>query len=288
MVVSTRNHIQRAYGSPERDRIQGAVGFNQALRKQYGFDPLRTKCKVYQHFGVPYRSGTRLISENNRDRRHFEPGEDPRSRPLLVETKDIYEMERILEEQDVYGRTMSWEALGYEAGLYVSGRTIERAMGTKDYRRCVACNKAWIFSKPTKKRVDWATLMKARYPTKYTWRKVRFSDESRAGHGPQGKLVIIRRKGERRSKEDAKKKVHVWGAAGYDFKSDLITYNIPSNRQDDPTREWKAQNGLKHYFNCASSLDLAIIENCFQPMKQHVRKYTHCEPDETQELLKEG
>ncbi|KAF1808294.1 hypothetical protein P152DRAFT_225948 [Eremomyces bilateralis CBS 781.70] len=47
-------------------------------------------------------------------------------------------------------------------------------------------------------------------------------------------------------------------------------------------KEWKAQNGLKHYFNCASSPDLAIIENCFQAMKQHVRKYTHWDPDETQ------
>ncbi|KAF1814001.1 hypothetical protein P152DRAFT_301152 [Eremomyces bilateralis CBS 781.70] len=148
-------------------------------------------------------------------------------------------MERILEEQDVYGRTMSWEALGYEAGLDVSGRTIERAMGTKDYHRCVACNKTWISQNLAKKRVDWATLMKARYPTKYTWRKVRFSDESHAGHGPQGKLIIIRRKGERYCpkcvqrerdvKEDAKKKVHVWGAAGYDFKSDLTTYDVPSN-----------------------------------------------------------
>jgi transposase len=35
-------------------------------------------------------------------------------------------------------------------------------------------------------------------------------------------------------------------------------------------RQWKEQYRLKYYFNPPSSPDLSIIENCWQPVKQHV------------------
>ena len=40
-------------------------------------------------------------------------------------------------------------------------------------------------------------------------------------------------------------------------------------------KKWKEQEGLKHYFNCASSPDLAPIENCWQAPKQLLRKTPH-------------
>ncbi|KAF1815643.1 hypothetical protein P152DRAFT_496270 [Eremomyces bilateralis CBS 781.70] len=154
--------------------------------------------------------------------------------------------------------------------------------------------------------------------------------------------MIIRRPGERycpqcvqrqgEVEQNAKNNVHVWGAVGYNFKSDLVTYDVPSNTTGemaqqtyidsilDPivnpwiqnghdfvleeeqdsghgpprargniVKEWKSHSDhrLEHYFNCAGSPDLTIVEDAFQPMKQHVRKFTHWEPDEMQQLLKE-
>jgi hypothetical protein len=53
-------------------------------------------------------------------------------------------------------------------------------------------------------------------------------------------------------------------------------------------QQWKAQNGLKSYFNCPSSPDLAPIENCWQPPKQYLRKYPHWDDQTTRELIIEG
>ncbi|KAF1813823.1 hypothetical protein P152DRAFT_506644 [Eremomyces bilateralis CBS 781.70] len=246
------------------------------------------------------------IIHADRDRRRFPPGEDPRGRSRLIATKDIHEMERILEELDVYGRTITWDALGYEAGLDVSGRTVRRAMGTMEYHCYLA-----------KRRVDWAAFMKGRYPTAYHWRRVRFSDESHAGLGSQGKLYIIRREIEERDKKRVhsdlisyttptntigkmSQRVYIdsvlnpiikpWIQNGDNFvlEEDQDSGHAPARTKENIVKLWKEKNGLEHYFNCAGSPDLAIIEDCFQPMKQHLKKFTHWEPDETQQLLKEG
>jgi hypothetical protein len=41
-------------------------------------------------------------------------------------------------------------------------------------------------------------------------------------------------------------------------------------RKSNPVCDWKDKHGLKHYFNVAGSLDLNIIKNCWQPLKQYV------------------
>ena len=83
--------------------------------------------------------------------------------------------------------------------------------------------------------------MLERYPDPEDWRHVRFSDEVHIGLGLMGKLMIIRKPGERycanciqeESESDQKavevKKAHAWAAVGYNFKSSLTWYDIPSN-----------------------------------------------------------
>jgi hypothetical protein len=73
-------------------------------------------------------------------------------------------MEAILHHNGIHGRSMSWETLGYEAGLDVSWRTIQRAMGQKDYRKCIACRKAWISPELGMRRKACAKVMLERYP----------------------------------------------------------------------------------------------------------------------------
>ena len=43
----------------------------------------------------------------------------------------------------------------------------------------------------------------------------------------------------------------------------------------NPVRRWKAETGLKHYFNCPGSPDLAPIKNLWQALKQALRKVPH-------------
>jgi hypothetical protein len=56
----------------------------------------------------------------------------------------------------------------------------------------------------------------------------------------------------------------------------------------NPVREWKDKHGLKFYFNVSNSLDLNIIENCWQEPKHYVAKYPHWNDEETRNLIREG
>ena len=142
---------------------------------------------------------------------------------------------------------MTWDTLGYEAGLVnVSARTIQRAMGSLHYYKCVACQKGWVSKDLAKRRLEFAKTMLSRYPNPVDWYRVRFSDEVHFGLGPQGKLMIIRRPGERYCKncvqetrepdEADKKKLHSWAAIGHGFKSPLVFYEIASNTNGKMTQ----------------------------------------------------
>lgn len=48
---------------------------------------------------------------------------------------------------------------------------------------------------------------------------------------------------------------------------------------------WKQQNSLKSYFNCAMSLDLALIENYWAIPKAYVRKYPYWDNALLEELI---
>ena len=79
---------------------------------------------------------------------------------------------------------MTWETLGYEAGITASARTIQRAMGTRDYHKCIACQKGWVSKDLGKRRIKWASTMVDRYPDLEDWKRIRFSDEVHCSLGP--------------------------------------------------------------------------------------------------------
>jgi hypothetical protein len=82
--------------------------------------------------------------------------------------------------------------------------------------------------------------MKERYPDEKDWSSVRFSDEVHFGYGPQGKIHIIRKPGQRycqdciqetdEVKEKDLKRLHGWAAVGHDFKSAMHLYDVPGNK----------------------------------------------------------
>lgn len=139
-------------------------------------------------------------------------------------------------------RALTWAQLGMEVGLDCSDRTIQRAMETLNYRKCVACKKFWVNERLKEKRRDWADYMLKKYPDPEDWKRVRFSDECHFGYGQIGKLRIIRKPKERycpeciqendpkgQPSEKDQKRFHVWAAIGWNFKSDLVFYDVPGN-----------------------------------------------------------
>ncbi len=53
-------------------------------------------------------------------------------------------------------------------------------------------------------------------------------------------------------------------------------------------RKWKEENNLDYFFNFAFSTNLSPIENCWQPLKQHLKKYSHLDDHTKKELIVEG
>ena len=56
----------------------------------------------------------------------------------------------------------------------------------------------------------------------------------------------------------------------------------------NPVRTWKSQANLRYYFNCAHSPDLAPIENAWQALKSHLRKFAHWDEETVWALAQEG
>jgi hypothetical protein len=263
---------------------------------------------------------------------------EKRGRKPLLSPKQVREADRFLQDVGWDARVLTWDQLANELDFGVSGWTLKRALGSLDYHKCMACAKGWVSKRSAKMRVQHAKTYLALKPEPKDWHDVRFSDEVHCRVGPQGKLRIIRKPGERycsdciqeqlnRDDERDWETCHIWGAVGYNFKSDLTFYNTPGNqngklslkvyrdsilepvvkpwlkRTRDPfileedndsghgggsnnniVAIWKRRNNLNHFFNCPNSPDLAPIENCWQVMKQHLKKFPHWDEFETREL----
>ena len=85
---------------------------------------------------------------------------------------------------------------------------------------------------------------------------MRFSDEVHFGYGPQAKLRIIRKPGQRycfgciqeadSPKPKDEKRVHCWAAVGWDFKSALQFYEVPGNNNGKMTQQAYIDQVLEH------------------------------------------
>ena len=62
----------------------------------------------------------------------------------------------------------------------------------------------------------------------------------------------------------------------------------PNARENNPPKLWFEEHGVKYFFNCADSADLAPIENCWQAPKDYCRKIPHWSKAELREILIEG
>lgn len=127
------------------------------------------------------------------------------------------------------------EHLCNEVGLDSGGCTIQRAMGTMNYHKCIACRKEWVKKSLAERQVQYANTMLQRYPEPKDWQTVRFSDEVHFGWGPEGSVRIIRKLGQRychvciqgqpQLEEKNKTRLHCWVAVGYNFKFDIYFYD---------------------------------------------------------------
>ena len=326
------------YDTPTKAKVQGA--YQSLISHAIPFDPRA----IFQEFGVAERAGYNIIKSGASSRtRHNSSLVETRGRKRKISDDQLKEADHILQDQDLQleGKRYTWDALAQEIGADVMGRTMKRTLtAALNYHKCLSCVEGWLAMASEERREEFATVMLNKYPRSEDWHRVRFSDEIHFGYGPEGQLRIIRKPGTRyrwdciqhrdAPPEKDRKRKHCWAAVGYNFKSDIYFYDVPSNsngkmthqvyidaildpvvkpwleRGDDfvleedgdsghgtgkrrnAVKKWKLDHDLEHYFNCSSSPDLAPIENCWQPAKQHVRKFPHWDDASLEQLIREG
>jgi hypothetical protein len=225
--------------TPKKARIKGAAAFMDAKGIPYFHSEL------FNFFDVSKHQGWRILAEPNQadDWRlqHNPKKPETRGRPPLLSPKQLEQADRFLQDAGWDARVLTWQQLAIELDFGVSGSTMRRALGSLDYHKCIACTKGWVSARSAKRRREFSETLLALKPKPADWRDVRFSDKVHWRVGPQGKLRITRKPGERycgdciqeqlnRDDEKHFEAAHSWAAIGYDFKSNLNFYNVPGNK----------------------------------------------------------
>lgn len=229
------------YDVPQKSRVRGAHEY--MLAKGIPHDPR----DVFEHFSVKERAGYNIIQPGASSRTHHNSGFEARGRKYKMREAD-----HLLEDDDLdlEAKALPWEALAAEVEADVTGQTIRKTMNVAlGYGKRLACVKGHQSEHAKAKGMEWASFMKAKYPLKEDWRHVRFSDEIHFGNGPEDQLRIIRKPGTRyrhdnlqyrspRPKLDRNSfRKHCWAAVGDNFKSDMIFYDVPTNKNGKMTRQ---------------------------------------------------
>ena len=198
-----KNASHKHLDTPTKARIRQAYDDHKIVFSHGPPQPHFSLRSAYERMGISKPTFYRTIQSKrpgDDDRTiHNQPNiNEPRGRPRAISPAQIECMERILINADVERRSMTWAALGHEAELdHVSAATIRRTMGRLDYFKCVACRRGWVNQNLAIERKAYAQIMIDRYPNKQDWWHIRFSDETHFGLGPTGRLMIIRKPGER-------------------------------------------------------------------------------------------
>ncbi len=197
------------------------------------------KSAIFRHFQLSRSQGYAALSPSPTipSKREDPEWEETRGRPSKLSLADQLKMERILWDDFYANMNINWAGLARIAGVEAAcnPRTLHRAMGTLSYRLCLRCRSSSVQKKTREKRVEHARKMLEMLPQAAEWRRVRFSGELHFGFGLHGIVRLIPRPGEGAccdckmpqelgATRDVRR-VHVWAAAGYGFKSELVFYD---------------------------------------------------------------
>jgi len=130
--------------TPKKAKVLGTVAYLESHKATF------FKSDVFRHFQVSNRRGWQILHDG-RERRHLEV--ETRGRKHIISAEDLQHMEKIIWQFGFQARALTWQGLAIEAGIYTSARTVERAMGTFGYRKCIACEKGFVSPSNAKRRV---------------------------------------------------------------------------------------------------------------------------------------
>lgn len=230
--------------TPKKNRIAGAAQFCEAK-------------------GIPYTQkelGDIFEATQNQVRKATHDSSERTKKASITKAKNHEKLserdvDRVCQFMDTVDEAsdLNWTELLDQFGFNVKPQTLKRRLQKRGYFIFKSVSFNYIDEDLAEYRVRWCEIMLKRYPTKEAWYCVRWSDETHFGWGPQSQIHVLRKRGvgnrykprnikQSESKTDTKeeanaKRVHFWGAIGYNFKSNLIEYSVPSNNNGKMSQE---------------------------------------------------
>ena len=226
-----------------RAQVKGAIAYNKA------HNPGATKQSVFDFFGVKRRKGYKMLQANPPRPTLDQPRKERRGRRVKILKADVRCMEEILKTEKVNSQGGSWQELASRAGLtgerHVHSHTLRNMMQDLEYHRCTTCKNNWLAPHiKTGRKVFAQQYLDWTVPD---WKFVRFSDKIHFGLGPNGKVRVLRRHGERSCvdcmqegadpiprEKKPDKLLHAWAMVGWNYKSPLYWYDtkFPDGRMN--------------------------------------------------------
>ncbi|KAL6806435.1 hypothetical protein GGI42DRAFT_282163 [Trichoderma sp. SZMC 28013] len=129
-----RHHLD----TPTKARVKGAVAFAQFQKQRYGHD--FSYQDIFRSFQVSKSRGYEILKSSS-DRTFHNEFEETRGRKKLLTDEDIEKLKKLIWSEDFEARGLTWSQLLPAAGIdkQISLSTVRRALGTRHWRRCVAC-----------------------------------------------------------------------------------------------------------------------------------------------------
>lgn len=193
---------------------------------------------------------------------------ETRGRKSIVSPGEILEMGRILENEGLAGRALTWKQLGW------NWTYLRLQLGEK-WAQWIITNALPVSGAGNHQKapqIEYNTQKSCYNPEPEDWDRVRFSDEVHFDRGAQRYLRVFCKPGERycigciqhteepKAKDD--KRFHCWAASGYNFKSDITFSDVSGNSN--------GRISLQVYID--QILSLLLSNGCWKGMTLHWKK----------------
>ena len=171
--------------------------------------------------------------------------------------ENVARYNQLFETVDWNDKNLIWKMLIYEINLKCSIKTLQREMHQLDWWKCIACRKSWTSFNHVIRRVDWIEKALFLRSKSKNWNNVRYSDEMHTNFDSQERVYVIRKSNtricvnciqhvvEKFKKERNLKKKHVWIVVNYNFKLNMMFYDVFDNINDKMTLQMYRNQILK-------------------------------------------
>ncbi|KAL7961126.1 hypothetical protein V8C34DRAFT_312214 [Trichoderma compactum] len=210
------------YDTPKRARVKGAIAYAQRIQNLHGI-PINYQ-DIFQTCQVSKTRGYIILKEVN----------------------------RTFHNACFKARRLTYSQLVAAAGIdkEVCSRTVRRALGTRDWRKCIACPRSFVSARYAKQREEFARKSLEIRPAKEDYRDILYSDEWHASCGD-----------DRQISSNNNRKITALYYRNYVLKKFILEEDRDLSHYLKIITEYKKKEEIRFFYNAPGSPDLSPIKN---------------------------